>query len=44
MRKTKCEGHRCGNEYAVTYLGTKLCEDCWLKASDAMLEEKNGGE
>ena len=44
MKKATCEGYRCTKEFAVTYLGTKLCEECWLKASDAILEEKNGGE
>lgn len=44
MKKDRCEGYRCRNEFAVTYLGTKLCEECWLKASDAMLDEKNRGE
>jgi len=29
MNKNKCETKFCRGEYAINYLGKKLCDNCW---------------
>lgn len=34
MNKDKCVTKGCRNDYAMNYLGKKICNDCWEKICD----------